>query len=769
MLRSKDASQCPAESRKVFLKAVELVIQILKPCARSPQQLMLHPLIRNGAIPSLLRYSRYSSITLSAWPSVYSKRPEKLRWASSHSRSTLPIYTHDTSTPLSKIAENYPEQDDEAYQVQQEKENVWESEDTDTLREDVNEKEETLPQDQVFEKPHALPHGAREAVLQALRVGNPLDLLYTFLEASQHDSFLRSLPTTTHLEILRTIQSQAYLDDFKTLYRSLQIFTNRKLKHGMRDLEAILSNYSSMVQTLVNRWRHSGRALSLEHYKVLLGVARVTYDGRLASFLFELMETDDIQPDTVCYNSLFEAQCWNRTSIPGEAYKLRVTPRSLDFRNPEHSHHRFTSYHTGKNSLKQGVIKKFSEMIKSGIIPDTKTYSMLILAMAREGDLGAVEAIITRVWDIDVSQVMADDTGSLLFENQLSTQSPVYPNQDLLTTIAHIYGINNQIPKALRVVDFVSRKYSIPIGIATWSQLAEWTFVLSSGRYGSDTEKKTDYSIGQLPFPSFETLWTTMTSEPYQIQPTIPMHNMRVKAFSRMGLLAEMIEAMREARLEMGELAIFRHIKPLAPNMEDSKSDKNGQEPFTTFEQSHISELRYMTQYRNHTMVARWLRLVLGQTERQPFYWQCRQVPDLLLEFEQYQTAIGSAYNISTGYMQFHKNNSFGGNDEARPIETMDVTIAQDNISNLSFVQGVGVCRSRPRKSQTRQQRLIRRHQEQAIMETGNPVRSRTGRPPTLIWPWHRSREVRDWIYPETNSTLGRLRAPQVRRIVDKE
>ena len=726
---------------------------------------MLLPLIRSGATRSLLGQSRCATSPKlnNTWASVRNNPSSKPRLLLSSFASYVSapssnlVRLQEPTEILERFDENTIPEDNDAEGHQ---------EDLETCREDVLD-EDVLEEDDLEEGATVSRHEhhrglgysdkqAQEAVLQALRAGNAIDLLQAFVEASQYSSFLETLPPTTYLEILRTIQSQDSLSEIRTLCRSFRISDTTKGRYGMRDLTAIFDNYSSLIQTVVKRWRHSDHALGLEDYKVLLDVSRMTYDGDLASFLFSSMQADGIQPDKSCYNSLFEAQCWNDADRPSEAYKLRVTPRHLDFRRLGHPVHQFSSHHTGEKGLQEKVVDRFRQMVESGIIADAKTYSMLILAMGREGDLEAAEAILNRIWDIDVSQIMADNAGSLLFENRLSVESPVYPNKDVLFTIAHIYGINNQIPKAIRVLDYVSRKYSIHIDIATWSQLAEWTFVLSSGRYGWDLVKKKDYSTGQLPYTSFENFWSTMTSEPYNVQPTIPMYDMRCKAFWRIRKRADMVETMREARREMGELATFYGTGSSVPAEQGSRVGRQQQAPYVMSEKNHRSEILNMTRYRNHIMMARWLRLVLGRTHRQSSQWMFCQVPNLLSEFKDYRSALGTAYTLRTGYLEFHDQNEFRHPSQPRHNETITVTISQDTFSKVSFVQGIDVCREITRKPRTRQHRILAKYRKNLELETKRlppeqPIVNRGLKRPTVIYPWFAKQDVVDWVHPRSS------------------
>jgi hypothetical protein len=118
-------------------------------------------------------------------------------------------------------------------------------------------------------------------------------------------------------------------------------------------------------------------------------------------------------------------------------------------------------------------------MVESGVPGNEETFRLLITAMGREGDLDSIANILKRVWQIDVEALLAADETSVPSARSYPEDSPFYPSNKLLFTLAHAYGTNNNIPLALRLVDYVSSQYSLPIPIEVWNELFQWTYVLS--------------------------------------------------------------------------------------------------------------------------------------------------------------------------------------------------------------------------------------------------------------------------------------------------
>ncbi|KAL9121032.1 MAG: hypothetical protein Q9187_002418, partial [Circinaria calcarea] len=389
-----------------------------------------------------------------------------------------------------------------------------------------------------------------EDVLDTLQEEEPQLLLKAFLQASEDPDFLRSLPATTVSEILRVFDPKHFIDPFKIIHRDLHPWQISYRHDDTRQLKDVFVDFTRAIEVLLTRWRQTGRSFGLAEYKILLNIVRATGDGETADILYRAMRMDGIQLDTTCWNYFFEARCWSHAYDPIARHKLRVIPYHMVSRLPvkrgREPRPGFGNYYTGDTGLKTEMIKKFDIMVKRGTTADATTFSMLIVAMGREGDMAGVRSILRKVWDIDVDAILELDDDSFITNNQPSRQSPSYPTQHLLFTLAHVFGSNNELPAALRIIDYISRKYSVEIDNETWAQLFEWTFVLSTPRYKG--RKSDGAQLGQLPLASVENLWNTMTSEPYNVKPTMPMYNRRIRNLWKRQMLDPMLEAMRAGK-----------------------------------------------------------------------------------------------------------------------------------------------------------------------------------------------------------------------------
>ena len=501
---------------------------------------------------------------------------------------------------------------------------------------------------------------AKQAVMDALYDGDHEKLLHAFQRASMDETYVGSIPATTFMEILRTLDPIALVDPYKEVYRDLQ---PSYLKHiGVEQLLDTFHRFVSIMEDIIRKRRAAGFKLGIGEYKCILNCFRSVGDATAARAVWNGMLEDGIEPDTLCYNYYFETLCWSNAYDPMEREKLRVIPYHMSMRLPvklgQERRPGFMGYQVGDRGLSQEVVKLFSNMVGKGIVADEKTFCLLMTAMAREGDLVGPKSVLRKVWDVDVDSLLSRDDSAVQSAGIPPTTSPVYPSKGLLFTIAHIFGTNNDIPTALRVVDHVSRKYSLEITREVWAQLLEWTFVLASRRYG---DRKSDGAqLGQLPVQSVENLWNTMVSEPYNVQPTTPMYNRLIRNLWSRDMIDQMLSNMR-----MGLQVWLSKRGQLESYLWRLRQDEAGKDNTAQFPRSTEAmpkEVRLLQLYeaRDFAMIRRWVRLLFagrrwnydGDTTR--LTWELRGLPNAMGEWSRFKPPKGFAYGMYAGRLRFN-------------------------------------------------------------------------------------------------------------------
>lgn len=499
---------------------------------------------------------------------------------------------------------------------------------------------------------------AKQGVLEALCRADSEKLLQAFQRASRDETYVCSIPATTFRDILRLLRPEVFINPYKEVFRNLH--PNHVEQLGAGQFQKIFLQFVDAVKDITRMRRAAGFELGTEEYKCILNCIRSGGDADAARAVWEGMLEDGVKLDTPCYNFYFEALCWSNAFDPVESRKLRVIPYHMSMRLPVKWNQQrkpgFTGYLVGNMGIKQEMVNLYGNMVRTGIVANEMTFCLLMIAMAREGDMTGPKSILKKVWDVDVETLLSQDDNALQSAEILPTTSPVYPSRQLLFTIAHIFGSNNDIPTALRVVDHFSRKFSLPIPREVWAQLLEWTFVLASRRYGN--RKSDGAQIGQLPIQSVERLWNTMVSEPYKVVPTMPMYNHLVRSFWARNMVGKMLSGMRT-----GRQAWLRKRARLDRQIELLREAEVN--PFAAAElRTSVEAMRKqekvsrLYEARDFAMVRGWVRLLLGGRRfdwdgPNKLAWGLRGLPLAIEEWGRFKPREGFAYSIHAGRLHF--------------------------------------------------------------------------------------------------------------------
>ena len=499
---------------------------------------------------------------------------------------------------------------------------------------------------------------SRRRVWDALQQRNPHELLPAFLDASQDPAYLRLLPSTTFIEILEILHPTHFVADVKKVYRDLH--PSQIAYSGSPQLQEVLTEYTSNLREIIRRRISACGNSGIEEWRFLLQSVASIGDGVTALEIWTDMVNRKIEPDLACYNFYFEARCWSGAYLPVERHMLRVIPRNTQLRNmrkAESQHlQKLLGFWVGRGGLKGEISRMFAVMVNRGISADSKTFGLLMLALSREGDLQGAKSILNRVWNVDVDSILAGEQDPVEPTN-LARESPLYPTKITLHTIAHIFGSNNELPTALRIVDYVSRKFSIPIGPKVWDELLEWTYVLSSQRHGARIQDGA--SQGQLPLKSVESLWDIMVSAPYNVRPDMRMYNYYCINLSKRQMLHAMLHQMRAGlalyRIQATEYYELRRLSGI-DIAESPEQDSAPKLPTIDVSQQEIV-LGALTEYRNFLMISRWFRLLLagnrwGGVLDRIVTWERQELPNAVREFWHFRPRPAICYRIATGLVK---------------------------------------------------------------------------------------------------------------------
>jgi hypothetical protein len=320
--------------------------------------------------------------------------------------------------------------------------------------------------------------------------------------------------------------------------------------------------------------------------------------------------------------------------------------------------------------LKKEASTLFRQMVDAGVAGNEQTFCLMMVALAREGDLGGVASVLKRVWKIDVQSLMDQNKTEPPPAVIYSRDSPFYPSETLLLTIAHVYGINNTIPTALRLVDHISRQFSIQISNSVWRELLQWTFVLShprAGKTASDLKlgiQEGSSEVGRLPPEAVANLWVTMTSEPYNVKPTMQMYNWLIVSLYHRKRWGEMQHYMNNAR----QIAM-KDIKEviLRRKLFVASRDERGSDQIMDLRSRDLAYASLRASI-NRLYMKKWTRLLIRHGSRDLKYnwlWAPQAIPKLV-EVWQYFLPHRISYATRSGHVDMKIWNPRGSNSRRR-------------------------------------------------------------------------------------------------------
>ncbi|KAJ9638795.1 hypothetical protein H2199_006655 [Coniosporium tulheliwenetii] len=477
----------------------------------------------------------------------------------------------------------------------------------------------------------------------ALARGDPDAAVRAFLAAAEDTDYVREIPPTTFTELLRTIDPVHFVEGAKLVHNELSAHYAKQLR--VYPVYDVLADFIRIVRDVTAVRKSAGIGLGLMDYKLLLKCASAVGSKDAAKGMWEDLHQDGLIPDTDCYNYYLTSVIWHRHYRTRARQKIRVTQANMTIRSARGWRRwlkiqwAFDSFRIGLGGIKEEVTKVFNEMLRKGNMPNEKTFTLMMSGLAREGDVAGVKAILQKVWNVDVDAIMGK--GKNRRKNIQVTphpqESPLYPSQDLLFMVAHCFGINNDIPTALRVVDFISRNYDITIS--------------------RDTQKaNTGPKEGQLPAKALEELWKTMTAEPYNIKPTMPMYNRLIKNMTRRYRAWEDVGP----RIEEGRRLYVRSIKSYHRAREQylaaSHAHEQGEVTWQSLAQMKRNlEHLWLLKRRNHMFVRRWTRLYLGSAAKwknRDTDWERGEASDFLRRMGRFAPRRVS-YAVSGGRIAF--------------------------------------------------------------------------------------------------------------------
>ena len=477
---------------------------------------------------------------------------------------------------------------------------------------------------------------------------NPERLLTWLCFYSTGRAFVRTASDEKFTRAFTALDTAVFVDDFRDFMKDT-FFKFEKDSHDRdfrfkRSIVRRLHRFQVRIDDLLTIRQDAGHPLTLEVCRHALKCAASIADKRMAEVIWhQLMPMYNLKPDVECYNLYMHAACWNQNWTETARHNVRTTSRNMQLRSRLYRPKPFVGYTAKaegqigepKHTLKSFVLQQFQELTNANLVPNEKTFTTLMLGLAKSKDVSAFESVLKSVWNIDVNALNSFDEEELESPYFYETDHPLKPSSELLYTIVRVYGINSMADKAWSVLDYVARHYAMEIPMHVWNELLRWTFVLSSPR--SATRAKQGQSEGAIERSRPETLFNIMTDIPYNVQPNYHMLDYMARSSLRGSKPEKMVEYLRQAHVQLKD--DMEHLTLMTTTLFDIAKDPRGllQDGLVSTEfllfrrQFEHTFLRTMHGYTTISQNARrFIKVRQTDTVRQ---WLSQELPNLRKEF----------------------------------------------------------------------------------------------------------------------------------------
>ena len=481
--------------------------------------------------------------------------------------------------------------------------------------------------------------------------------------------FMRTANNATFTEVVQVLDAERLFGDYKLVYRNVKpTLTTQPLYRSIRMLETRLDDFARDMDRILQMRRDAGHKLERNACKVFLRAAAVMGDAQRALHMFDtIMPADGVRPDLECFNLVMEALCWNHAFTKSEWRDLRVTETRLRIRrvgNPSpplrFSGHKvdvqLTHSMNPRAGLRHKIVTRFRELVAAGLHGNEQTFTNIMVAMGREGDLTGVKSILKSVWNVDADMLSAYDEEEIESPTFYEEGTPLRPSVRLLFTIVHVFGTNNQVGVAFTLLDYVSRNYNLPITQDVWFELCIWTRVASA--YRTQAQKRKGEAVGQVDWRVFEKLWQVMTDEPHNMVPSVPFWNHRVAILKRARSLDEEVNSTRHmlaglATTKERAIRLFQEMMYLIENPQDHDLERpltaeflDNRRDFIIASQEYDRDLQMVV-----VAVRRIFNGRFWAGSGSEYEWAARRLPALLAEFVECAPDV-IEYRTPTGTVQ---------------------------------------------------------------------------------------------------------------------
>lgn len=451
-----------------------------------------------------------------------------------------------------------------------------------------------------------------------------------------------------------------------------------------RSLVNRVRRFANTIDFILVTRQEAGRSLTLNLCRHALKCAASVGDLRMASHIWDaLMLPNNIQPDIECYNAYFNAHVWNLAYSEIASVSMRNTTRNLELRSKFRRPKNLLGYRVSpetapkepERALRARVLALFQEVSSRGLVSNEETFTTLMIGLAKAGDLAGVDSILKSVWNIDVNALNSFDEEEIESPTYYSDSHALRPTGKLLAAIVHSYAINNSAEKAWSLLDYTSRNYAIDIPESVWTELFEWSMVLSMNR--SRVRRDQGQSAGKIPQQEVENLYKKMVDVPYNVRPNAIILSIRAKNLRQRRLLDVALDNLRHLQRDMVQHLKQLHlmVETIKAVVEDSRGIiQNGivSQKFVDFRRDF--QIAYLKAIQQHDILVLETKRLLKEddwfgSDKQQI-WPRQRLPQTIEEFQAYLPPL-LKYKTRTGLVELHVSQHRGQASQDGPVRDL--------------------------------------------------------------------------------------------------
>ena len=177
---------------------------------------------------------------------------------------------------------------------------------------------------------------------------------------------------------------------------------------------------------------------------------------------------------------------------------------------------------------------------------DEELLCVSMIAFSRSSSLHRIKTLILETFygiQIQESESKEPDEVAITGGHDIPQGSPLRPTVQFLNAIVEAFGSMSQISLGTKLLLFVSSRYDIPIPAETWSNLLNWTYLCQSKPYQRMRKIQGGFASTTVGAADVFRIWDTMTSPPYNIQPTFADYSVYIKTLIAQRFLSHALTA----------------------------------------------------------------------------------------------------------------------------------------------------------------------------------------------------------------------------------